>query len=177
MENGLNAAQEYLAARVMTAPPQALHLLVVDGALRHAARAEAAFEAGNREAANKALDEARAFVAELIGGLDKSAAPDVVANVGALFLFVYRRLAEADVYGSAEKVRDAVKVLRLHRETWSELVATLSGSPEAAAASAPAAAPPGTPSTVPIANPVPTPHAARRLPSGYDDYQPRSWCG
>lgn len=170
----MNAAQEYLAARVMTAPPQALHLLVVDGALRHAARAEAAFEAGNREAAIKALDDARAFVAELIGGLDKSAAPEVVANVGALFIFIYRRLAEADVYGSAEKVRDAIKVLRLHRETWSELVAKLSGSPEAAAAPTP---PADAPPTVAIVNPVPTPHAARRLPSGYDDYQPRSWCG
>lgn len=167
----MNAAQEYLAARVMTAPPQALHLLVVDGALRHAARAEAALEAGDRETAQKALNDARSFVGELIGGLDKSAAPEVVANVASLFVFAYRRLAEADVYGSAEKVRDAAKVLRLHRETWAELVSKLQSSPEPAAAAArpavvaaPAAA-------------VPAPHVSRRPPSGYDDYQPRSWTG
>jgi len=172
----LNAAQEYLAARVMTAPPQALHLLVVDGAIRHATRAESALESGDRATANKALDDARAFVAELIGGLNKSAAPEVAANVGSLFIFVYRRLAEADVYASAEKVRDAIKVLRLHRETWAELTTKLAAAPEPAVATAQAASEP-TPTTLPLANPVPAPHVARRPPSGYDDYQPRSWCG
>jgi flagellar biosynthetic protein FliS len=167
----VNAAQEYLAARVMTAPPQALHLLVVDGALRHAARAEAALEAGDRETAHKALNDARSFVGELIGGLDKSAAPEVVANVASLFVFAYRRLAEADVYSSAEKVRDAAKVLRAHRETWSELLAKLQSSPEPT----PAAEPPI--ATAVSAPAIPAPHVSRRPPSGYDDYQPRSWCG
>ena len=168
----MNAAQEYLAARVLTASPQVLHLLVVEGALRHAARAEAALEAGDRQAASKALEEARAFVGEMIGGLDKTAAPEVVANVASLFVFAYRRLAEAELYGSAEKVRDAAKVLRLHRDTWAELVTRLNASPEGAVAETPEPA-----ATVPLPSPVPAPHAVRRPPSGYDDYQPRSWCG
>lgn len=169
----MNAAQEYLAARVMTAPPPSLHLLVVDGALRHAARAEAALEAGDRDAAAKALDDARSFVAELIGGLDKSAAPEVVANVASLFVFAYRRLAEAEVYRSAEKVRDAAKVLRMHRETWAELLTRLAAPAEAA----PAPAIPVPAATIPATVPIPQPHTARRPPSGYEDYQPRSWCG
>ena len=166
----MNAAQEYLAARVMTAPPQALHLLVVDGALRHAARAEAAFDAGDRDAAGKALADARSFVGELIGGLDKTAAPEVVSNVAALFVFAYRRLTEADLYGSIEHLCDAAKILRMHRETWAELVTRLASAPSEAEAAVVASAPP---SEAPVA----TPHVSRRVPSEYDDYQPRSWCG
>jgi flagellar biosynthetic protein FliS len=170
----VNAADEYLAARVMTAPPQALHLIVVDGALRHCARAEAALEAGGGPAAAKSLEQARAFVSELIRGLDKNAAPEVVGNVASLFVFVYRRIAEAELFHaadpprSADKIRDAAKVLRMHRETWAELLSRLNSAP-ATAAEAPMAAEP------PVA--VPAPHAARRIPSGYDDYQPRSWSG
>lgn len=165
----MNAAQEYLAARVMTAPPQALHLLVVDGALRHAARAEAAIEAADWSVAANALEDARAFVGELIGGLDKTAAPEVVSNVASLFVFAYRRLAEAEISRSAEKVRDAAKVLRLHRETWAELLSRTNASPEPPDASP--AATPAAPAS------IPAPHAARRPLSGYEDYQPRSWCG
>ncbi|HEX6985898.1 MAG TPA: flagellar protein FliS, partial [Planctomycetaceae bacterium] len=131
----------------------------------------AAFEAADREAARRALDDARAFVAELIGGLDKSAAPEVVSNMAALFTFAYRRLVEADAYGDAAKVRDAAKVLRTHRETWIELLARLSASPAEPAAPPTPAAPPA--AAVPA---VPVPHA-RRVPAEYDEYQPRSWCG
>ena len=158
----MNAAQEYLAARVLTARPESLHLLVVDGALRQAARAEAALEAGDRRAAQAALEEARKFVAELIGGLDNTAAPEVVANMAAIFTFAYRRLVEAGLYGSAGKVRDAIKVLRMHRETWSELLAQVAGTAREVGRGDPAA----------VAIPP-----ERRVAPGYEEYQPRSWCG
>jgi flagellar secretion chaperone FliS len=155
------AAQEYLTARVMTASPQSLHLLVIDGALRHAARAEAALDTGDRATATQALTEARAFVGELIGGIDPSAEPRVASNLAALFTFAYRRLVEADLYGSAGHVRDALKILRLHRETWVEL---LSRSPSATAARTPETA-------------AAQPRAPHRVASGYEEYQPRSWSG
>jgi flagellar protein FliS len=156
------AAQEYLAARVLTASPRALHLLVVDGALRHMARAEELLETGDRSAAHASLNDARAFVGELLLGVNADEADPVAANVASLFTFAYRRLVEAEIHGSADKVREAARVLRVHRETWSELLKQLSG---------------GAPTAVAPVIAIPTRPATASMPAEYDDYQPRSWSG
>ncbi len=166
----MNAAQEYLAARVMTASPQALHLLVVEGAIRHAMRAESALMAGDAATGSAALAEARAFVGELLGGLDKNSAPETVGKVAALFVFAYRRLAEADIERNAAKVADALTVLRTHRDTWRELTQQLVAAPMEPVPAPPAATPAPRP-------PAPAPHVTRRPLAGYDDYEPRSWSG
>lgn len=162
----MNAAQEYLEARVMTAPKQSLHLLVVDGALRHAKRAEEALVAGDRELAHRSISDSSAFVGELINGLDQTAAPEVVANLAVLFTFVYRRLVEADVYGSAEKVRDAIKILSIHREGWVEVLEKLSAAPDASSSV-----------STPFSEPeLPLPGRTHIL-TEYEHYESRSWCG
>lgn len=155
------AAQEYLAARVMTASPKSLHLLVVDGALRHMARAEELLEGGNRNAAHAALNDARAFVGELLAGLSADAVDEMTGNVKSLFSFIYRRLVEAEIYGDVDKVRDAARVLRIHRDTWTALLMQVSDP-----------APPAVPA---VATSEAT--TSRRIPAEYDDYQSRSWSG
>ncbi|MBA3315587.1 MAG: flagellar export chaperone FliS [Planctomycetota bacterium] len=157
------AAQEYLAARVLTASPKSLHLLVVDGALRHMTRAGEFLAAGDRQAAHAALNDARAFVGELLAGLKSDEPDDLTSNVASLFTFVYRRLVEAEIHGSAERVRDAAKVLRVHRETWLELLTQMADCPPAQVM----------PTGVALSAAAP----ARRVPAEYDEYQPRSWCG
>jgi len=152
------AAQEYLAARVMTASPKSLHLLVVDGALRHMARAEELLDGGDRNAAHAALNDGRAFVGELLAGLSADAVDEMTLNVKSLFTFVYRRLVEAEIYGDTRKVRDGIKVLRVHRDTWTELLARMSDSPQTAAE-------------------TPALSSPRRVPAEYDEYQSRSWSG
>lgn len=109
---------EYLENRVMTAQPHQLHMMVVDGALRHARSAVAAIERDDYEAAHFSLNDARGFVSELAAGLDTERLPDVVANLKSLFAFVYKNLVHADLERSARHVHDAIRVLELHRETW-----------------------------------------------------------
>lgn len=119
----MNIADEYLKSRVMTARPEELHLMVVDGAVRQAVRAEEALPKKHYETSHEALNRARDFVIELIAGLDDKQAPDLVEKLKGLFGFVYRRLNEADLYHDVEKVREALQVLRMHRETWQQLLA------------------------------------------------------
>lgn len=124
----MNVNTEYLSARVMTARPEELHLMVVDGAVRAAMQAEEALENSDFESAHAALSRAREFVIELISGLDERDDPqarELVANMKALFGFSYRRLNEADLYHDVQKLRDALSVLRRHRETWRELLRTV----------------------------------------------------
>ncbi len=116
------AQDAYLETRVMTARPHELHLMVVDGAIRAATRAEEALERRDLEAAFFALNESREFVCELISGVKGEPAPELAEKVKSLFVFVYRNLAEADAHHDAGKVRDALKILRMHRETWKQLI-------------------------------------------------------
>ena len=121
----MNAEQEYLESKVMTATPAQLHLMVVDGAIRYATQAVQALDEHNYETTNLALNNARAFVAELISGLDEEQAPELVGQLKGLFFFVYRNLVDADLKHDVGMVHDALKVLRMHRETWVELTEKL----------------------------------------------------
>jgi flagellar protein FliS len=112
---------EYLEAQVMTASPHRLHQLVVDGAIRHTKQAEIALEANDFEKSHFALSSARDFVTELIGGLDADPAPELVSQMKELFVFVYRRLFDADTHHDPQLAREALRILELHREAWVEL--------------------------------------------------------
>ena len=109
----------------MTAPPHRLHLMVVDGAIRFATQAEKALDEQDFETAHFALNNSRNFVSELISGLAADRSPELVDQLKGLFFFVYRNLVEADLDRDAQKVRDALSVLRLHRNTWVELIEKL----------------------------------------------------
>ncbi len=116
---------EYLEAQVTTANPQQLHLLVVDGAIKHAKQGLAALQEHDFEAAHFALNSSRDFVAELISGLDPSRSEELVAQVRLLFLFAQKNLIHADLEHNPKLVQDAVTVLEQHRQTWIELIAKL----------------------------------------------------
>lgn len=114
-------ADPYLETKVMTATPYQLHMMVIDGALRHATRAREALENDDFETAHFALNDSRDFVSELISGLNSEQAPDVVEKLKALFAFVYKRLVDADLKHDIQLIDDALRILRMHRETWESL--------------------------------------------------------
>ena len=115
----------YLETRVMTASPEQLHLMVVDAAIRHSRKAEQALTANDYEVSFMALTKARECVDELLTSLDPTQAPEVTENVKQLFLFVHRNLRLADLQRDPQKVRGALKILEMHRETWQQLLQRL----------------------------------------------------
>ncbi len=117
----MHVDDEYLEAKVMTAPPHQLHLMVVDGAIRHATLAQQALAQDDIEAAHLSLGTTRDFVSELISGLNAEQAPELVDSLKALFVFVFRKLVDADVQHDPQLVEDALSVLRQHRAAWSAL--------------------------------------------------------
>lgn len=121
--------ESYLEAKVLTAPPHQLHLLVVEGAIRAARQAEAALAAGNHGAARRALGNSREFMTELLAGLNRDHAPDLVDQLQALFVFVYRRLADAELRLDAQAVQQALRILDIHRQTWLQLTEQLRRQP------------------------------------------------
>lgn len=128
----MQGVDPYLETKVMTAQPHQLHMMVVDGAIRFATRAEQALAEQDFETAHFALNDARGFVSEMISGLQEEHAPELVQKLKSLFGFVFLNLVEADRDQDVVKVRDALKILRIHRETWAELGDTLAESADPA---------------------------------------------
>ena len=117
----MNGPDEYLETQVMTATPHQLHLMVIDGAIRYATQAEEALQENDFETSHFALNRSREFVTELIGGLDQERSDEIVNQLKSLFMFVYQNLVNADMKRDVSKARDALKILKMHRETWMEL--------------------------------------------------------
>ena len=117
-------ADPYLEARVMTASREQLHLMVLDGALRHCAAAAEALERGDREAKWLHLSEARGHVAELLGGMS-AVEDEFVDNLRGLFKFILAQLTLADADEDPRKLTSAVRILELHRETWVSVIDSL----------------------------------------------------
>ncbi len=121
------ATGSYLATEVMTAPPQKLHLMLIEGAIRFAEKARQQRRAGEHEAACEALIRAQQIVAQILSGLNPAAAPTLVAKVAAVYVFAYRSLVEAGIARDETKLDGAIQALEAERTTWHQLCRKLAG--------------------------------------------------
>ena len=115
------ATKTYLAAEVMTAPPQKLQLMLIDAAIRSAERARAMWRAGEHEEAGEALVHAQEVIGEMLAGLNQEAAPNLIKKVASVYVFVFRSLVEANLHRDQQKLDDAIRVLRTERDTWRQV--------------------------------------------------------
>ncbi|HEV3345191.1 MAG TPA: flagellar export chaperone FliS [Pirellulales bacterium] len=134
-------SDQYFENQVFTATPQRLRLMLIDGALQYAHRAAIHWEQGRNYEAGEAIVGCQRIVTELLRGLRADLAPDLVADLAALYNFVFRSLIEAGLKRDPSKLADAVKVLEIDRETWRQVCEQLGSSLETAQHSAPRGAP------------------------------------
>ncbi|MCI0332224.1 MAG: flagellar export chaperone FliS [Planctomycetes bacterium] len=108
---------QYLESKVLTAPPQRLHLMLIEGALRFGRQAEQELRAGNNAAATARLTRMLDIVGELLVGVrqTKSETNDKLAT---LYWFVFRRVSEAMINADAAALTEVMRILELERETW-----------------------------------------------------------
>ena len=122
-----NTGETYLETAVRSAPPQKLHLMLVDGAIRFCRQAQQQRQVGNEEAAADALVRAQEIVTEMISVVDPGPSPEVAGKVAALYLYIFRLLVAAHAPRDAAKIEEAVALLEIERDTWSRLCARLGG--------------------------------------------------
>ena len=125
------AQNQYLTTEVMTATPQRLHLLLIEGVIRLAERARQCWRDGDHEKAGQALVQAQRIVMEMIGGIKQERSLPVATQVAAVYWFVYRSLVDANIQREEKRLDDALKVLRVEQGTW-RLVCEQLGSSEVA---------------------------------------------
>ncbi len=128
-----NARDVYQETQVLTATPQKLRLMLIEGALRFAQQAIACWDQRDQRAVRcNALARCHDVLIELYGSVRADQLP-VASQVKALYRFLFRHLAEATATDDCQKVREIVRVLEQERETWRQLCTKMPAAPPRAA--------------------------------------------
>jgi flagellar protein FliS len=126
---------QYLESRILTAPPQRLHLLLLEGALRFGRQAEEALRLGERHTAADLLLRVLDIIGELLAGV-RASKSELNARLADLYWFLFRRASLAKIHGDAAMLAEVLRLLEYERATWQLVCDKL----EAASPTSPAAA-------------------------------------
>lgn len=121
-----NGANEYLKAKVLTATPEQLQLMLYDGAVKFTEKAKLALAEKNYEQSYYNLSKAEKILLELNVALRPKVAPDLCKNLSAIYTFCYRKLVEANTTRTVEPIDEVLTLLKYQRETWVMLMGQLS---------------------------------------------------
>ncbi len=135
----VGAQAEYLNSEVLTAPPQRLQLMLIEGAIRFVVRARNHWAADEVGAASELLIRAQEIVGQLIAGAASDPTSQLGKKVAANYIFIFRSLSEAGLRHSETQLADALRILEIERETWREVCNKLGSDPTSSAPQKPAA--------------------------------------
>jgi len=120
--------QAYLENQVLTATPQKLQLMLIEGATRFARQGLEGWQAGENEAASEALVRCRKVLSNIQAGI-KPELSEAAQRSASLYLFLFQTLTMAQMNRSVQDLEDIIKVLEIERETWSQLCEQMPESP------------------------------------------------
>ena len=108
----------YLRTKVMTAKPEELRLMLIDGAIRFTEQARRGYETKDYEMSYAGTQKAQAILLEIISALRPEHAPELCKQVAALYTFMFNSLVKASSTRDISAVDDVLRLLRYERETW-----------------------------------------------------------
>ncbi len=132
----------YLTQQIMSASPAKLVAMLYDKAITSLQEAVAAIELGDVQARHDANRKAIDVIAHLWGTLDLDQGGEIAANLGRIYDYMIRRLADVDFKQDPEAAREVIALLDPLRKSWYELTET-EGATETSAAAAPQPSPQG----------------------------------
>ena len=115
-------ADAYLKTRVLTARPEQLRLMLLDGAIKFARQGQAGMRAKNFEASYEGVSQSRAIVMELIVTIDAEPDPLLAERVKSVLSFIYSGMVEASMNRDADKMEEPIRLLEFERETWAMFI-------------------------------------------------------
>jgi flagellar protein FliS len=112
------AAERYKQVQAQTSTPGELLLALYDGLFRFLNGARVCFENKEPPRAREQLSKAHAIVSELLLALDPKVAPELCANLAAIYDFVLSRISDAGRNADTRAIDDALRALAPLREAW-----------------------------------------------------------
>jgi len=146
MSTDTSTANAYLRTKVLTAKPEELRLMLLDGAIKFARQGREGLAERDFERSYNGLTKSKDILIELINGLRPEVDPELCGRLNGLYTFMYRRLIDANLEKSPTIVDEVIRLLEYERETWVMLMQRLAAerkngapAPETPAPTAPAA--------------------------------------
>lgn len=113
-----SAAQRYNQVRMTTSSPGELLLALYDGLFRFLNGARICVERKELARARELLSKSYAIISELYIALDHSQAPELCANLEALYGFAMDRVQLASRKALVDPIDEVIRVLTPLREAW-----------------------------------------------------------
>lgn len=123
--NENTTANAYLKTRVMTASPEELRLMLLDGAIRFANTAKCGLETSDHEKIYEGFTQCRDIILELTNTIDPGPNPELAKNVRDIYVFLYGELVTASINKDMAQLDKAIELLEYERETWAQLMEQL----------------------------------------------------
>ncbi|MBL8990074.1 MAG: flagellar export chaperone FliS [Phycisphaerae bacterium] len=130
---------QYLATRVLTARPEELRMMLLDGALKFARQGREGLVARNYESCFNGFSRCRDILFELLSTMKPAPNPELVQRLGALYGYMISRLLQASTERDLAKADEVIGLIEYECETW-RLVMDKHAQEQRAAASAAAQA-------------------------------------
>jgi flagellar protein FliS len=112
---GIDAYQQ---AAIGTQSRGRLIVLLYDGAIKFMKLAIKEMEAGNRAAKGQYIDRAQDIINELNAVLDMEAGGEIAQNLRRLYVFINRRLWQANARNDPQMVREVVTLMEELNQSW-----------------------------------------------------------
>jgi len=113
---------KYLRTKVMTASPEELRLMLIEGAIRFARTGREGLVEKNYEKSFENISQCKAIVMELLNALRPEHDPELCKNLSGLYTYMYRLLTEANIEHTLDPIDETIKLLEYDLETWKLLM-------------------------------------------------------
>ena len=120
----------YLKNRVMSASPEELRLMLLDGAIKFARQGLDALNGRNFAAMSTGITQCRNIIFELLTTIKDQHDPDLAAKVRGVYTFLYTQTVEASFEKDAVKLQKVIDLLEFERDTWVMLMQKLASERE-----------------------------------------------
>ena len=120
MNNPYSQNAAYRKTQIETASPEALILMLYDGAIRFIGQAEIAFEDKNIEQISNLLLRIQAIFTELLSALDKEKGGEIAVNLERLYVFFLEKLSDANIKKDPKPLEEIKPLIIDLRNTWEQ---------------------------------------------------------
>ncbi|MNJ68495.1 Flagellar protein FliS [compost metagenome] len=120
MQN-MSAYQSYQRNKYETASPHRLTLMLYNGAIQFATRAEQAIQEGNVKDTNTFIQKTQDIVYELISSLNEREGGELASNLKNIYLYINDRLVQANIRKEQSYVAGVTVLLKELQTAWEQI--------------------------------------------------------